>query len=391
MTILYVNTGTSANAGNGDSVRLAFTKVNHNFTEIIGDIAVLDSGGFTTVTVSTTVTSADIVSTGTAYLHNATFNGIVTGTTVFENILVENIATAYQFIGTNLNVTNAAFHDVFVSGGLFGNFFFDNLTITNTLTVGTLDAIQTINIGDYTIAQTNQYNDFSIIKNDINGLGFVLLNTQADSFSQVQWQDNISGGLSVVHQNSTNPSGNYGAGQNYIFGETPTDTINLGAYSDINIFANQANYNTPANTYNSPLVTVSSTNSEVTFNTTVTFTSDVFGIQQGGGFATTSTLVNNGNTLSLGADGTLTFPDSTVQTTAWTRQVVITQSPTAPATTSTSTLWYDTVGGRSYVYYDSEWVDASPTTVETFSLTTLQTIITTCTSFTEFKNAILGL
>jgi hypothetical protein len=222
-------------------------------------------------------------------------------------------------------------------------------------------------------------------------LGFVLLNTQADSFSQVQWQDNISGGLSVVHQNSTNPSGNYGAGQNYIFGETPTDTINLGAYSDINIFANQANYNTPANTYNSPLVTVSSTNSEVTFNTTVTFTSDVFGIQQGGGFATTSTLVNNGNTLSLGAHGTLTFPDSTVQTTAWTGQGVITQSPTAPATTSTSTLWYDTIGGRSYVYYDSGWVDASPTTVETFSLTTLQTIITTCTSFTEFKNVILGL
>jgi hypothetical protein len=46
----------------------------------------------------------------------------------------------------------------------------------------------------------------------------------------------------------------------------------------------------------------------------------------------------------------------------------IVQSSTAPATTSTSTLWYDTVSGRSYVYYDSSWVDASP--IATASATT---------------------
>jgi hypothetical protein len=37
----------------------------------------------------------------------------------------------------------------------------------------------------------------------------------------------------------------------------------------------------------------------------------------------------------------------------------IIQSSTAPAGNETA-LWYDTVGGRSYVYYDSGWVDASP-------------------------------
>ncbi len=31
MTIYYVNTGSSPNAGNGDSLRVAFTKINHNF------------------------------------------------------------------------------------------------------------------------------------------------------------------------------------------------------------------------------------------------------------------------------------------------------------------------------------------------------------------------
>lgn len=47
------------------------------------------------------------------------------------------------------------------------------------------------------------------------------------------------------------------------------------------------------------------------------------------------------------------------------------QSNVAPVTTSTSTLWYDTVGGRSYVYYDSSWVDASPATPHDVSVTVI--------------------
>ena len=52
----------------------------------------------------------------------------------------------------------------------------------------------------------------------------------------------------------------------------------------------------------------------------------------------------------------------------WQNGTSIIQSSTAPATTSTSTLWYDTVGGRSYVYFDNSWVDASP--IATASATT---------------------
>ena len=57
--------------------------------------------------------------------------------------------------------------------------------------------------------------------------------------------------------------------------------------------------------------------------------------------------------------GTLNFqPDSS-----------LIQSATTPVG-NTSTLWYDTVGGRSYVYYDSAWVDASPMpVVDTTQLT----------------------
>ena len=36
------------------------------------------------------------------------------------------------------------------------------------------------------------------------------------------------------------------------------------------------------------------------------------------------------------------------------------QSDRPPTIASTSTLWYDTVTGRTYVYYNGAWVDASP-------------------------------
>lgn len=34
MAFLYINTGTSANAGDGDSLRLAFQKINYNFEQV---------------------------------------------------------------------------------------------------------------------------------------------------------------------------------------------------------------------------------------------------------------------------------------------------------------------------------------------------------------------
>ena len=54
MTIVYINTGSTANAGDGDSLRSAFNKVNQNFRYIDGDIAGFgftgskgDAGGYT--------------------------------------------------------------------------------------------------------------------------------------------------------------------------------------------------------------------------------------------------------------------------------------------------------------------------------------------------------
>ena len=40
--------------------------------------------------------------------------------------------------------------------------------------------------------------------------------------------------------------------------------------------------------------------------------------------------------------------------------VGITVSNTAPSLPSAGDLWYDTVSGRIYIYYDSNWVDSNP-------------------------------
>lgn len=68
---------------------------------------------------------------------------------------------------------------------------------------------------------------------------------------------------------------------------------------------------------------------------------------------------------AVGSAPVLQFPDGTTQYTAG----GVIQTSTTPVG-NTSTLWYDTVGGRSYVYYDSGWVDASPMpVVDTTQLT----------------------
>jgi len=44
MTIYYINTGSGPNAGNGDSLRVAFTKINYNFGEIIDQLSTIEVG-----------------------------------------------------------------------------------------------------------------------------------------------------------------------------------------------------------------------------------------------------------------------------------------------------------------------------------------------------------
>jgi hypothetical protein len=67
----------------------------------------------------------------------------------------------------------------------------------------------------------------------------------------------------------------------------------------------------------------------------------------------------NGQVLTTNGSGTLSFT-----TVAAGGGASVTTSDTAPSSPSDGDLWYDSVGGRTYVYYDdgdtSQWVDAAP-------------------------------
>lgn len=41
-------------------------------------------------------------------------------------------------------------------------------------------------------------------------------------------------------------------------------------------------------------------------------------------------------------------------------QASVTTSVTPPANPPTGSLWYDEISGRTYIYYDANWVDANP-------------------------------
>jgi hypothetical protein len=72
-----------------------------------------------------------------------------------------------------------------------------------------------------------------------------------------------------------------------------------------------------------------------------------------------------GGLWQFGKDAGLTFPDNTVQYTAWQGSTVV--SDTAPEE-ALGRLWYNSTDGRTYVRYNNTWVDASPQiTPETFS------------------------
>jgi len=260
MPIQNINTGSSANAGNGDSIRLAFDKVNRNFSFVQTNLNSLSAGNFTSLRVTTTSTLNNLTVTGTTYLNS------VESASFYNNTYFENISVSDQ---SNLNHVAAA-----------------DLNVTGNAKIDTLDVLTSLSVGSYQIAAINDYNDFSIVKNDATGLAVVLLNTNADSNSKLVVKDNISGGLAILHQNVTNLAGDFVAGENYIYGETPTDVIHIGAYSDLKFSASEAKYYDPA-LPETPSMVIQSIDGTVHIYSSATFHSDVYGIVGAGANAGT--------------------------------------------------------------------------------------------------------
>jgi hypothetical protein len=90
-TILVINTGTSANSGDGDTLRTAFSKINYNFSLVENQLAA--AGAFTGTTTSTNFSNlGDLFVIGATISTTATDEGIVlspngTGTVITQSIL----------------------------------------------------------------------------------------------------------------------------------------------------------------------------------------------------------------------------------------------------------------------------------------------------------------
>lgn len=232
MSIQYVNTGSSPNKGDGDSLRVAFTKINRNFNELLTFL------GSTT----TDVTLIANNETRRLLVHNR-HSGIES---VYNTQANEISLTVLNRFDQDLNTDNSV--------------TFSNLAITNTATFGgDIDVGGTIKVG---IIQG--YDDFTIIKEDANGLHLRLRNTLGYSFSALEINDHYFGGLTIAHQNSDALGGDYYPGNEYIYGRTPSNTLNIGRYSDINFYADQSAYGQPGAILNTTAsIKILSTNGNV--------------------------------------------------------------------------------------------------------------------------------
>lgn len=150
--ITYINTGTSPNAGNGDSLRLAFTKTNNNFREISN---ILGTG---TSTVSQVVTSqiaqSFIHGNHTGITANAvnqqivlTVNTSVSQLTIANALITENLQLSSNVIQVGTSTVTVTATGIDVNGNNIRAFNQDlntgsnvifNTVGVNTVTVGSI-------------------------------------------------------------------------------------------------------------------------------------------------------------------------------------------------------------------------------------------------------------
>jgi hypothetical protein len=232
MAIQIINTGTSANAGNGDSIRTAFQKVNFNFDYLEG----LALG------TSTSLTSSVQSVVRPMLVHDA-HNGISASYNSINNRVILalgnlNLFTATNIVVNTLTVINSAvMNDVVMSGKVY---------------MGFVQGTDDINVVKYA---------------DDGSLTLSLKNTYGLGGSEIELEDNISGSFRIVHQNSGANRDQFQNGQNYIYDDLGRG-INIGRNSTVSIFAK----NTFTN-YSDPELRISTTGTFISNNLTIADTS----------------------------------------------------------------------------------------------------------------------
>lgn len=242
--ISFINTGTSPNAGNGDSLRLAFNKVNNNFRSIV------DVLGTSTSTISQLVSDKITQS----FIHNnhsgmvavqngqqvvlsinTTVNQLNIGDAVITNEL--RVSANSLYVGNNMLTVNTS---TLTLNGFDIKSFDQNLNTTDSVLFNTIDINSNIvSIGDHTLTvntSTLELNN-TIIKGfdqDLNSTDQVTFESLQVSTGSVVIGNNILvANTSTLELNSTIIKGfdqDLNSTSSVIFNSiTPTDeTGNLG-------------------------------------------------------------------------------------------------------------------------------------------------------------------
>lgn len=205
MPIQYINTGTSANAGNGDSIRTAFSKVNQNFDYVINMVGLTG-----TVFVSEV---QDVIKP--MLLHDAHKGLRATYDNLLGRIVFNSVS---DFIAAeNLTIFNTA--------------TFNDVIMTGTVSIGILQGLD----------------DVSIVKEVPYGLNLNIRNMDGLGSSEITMIDSYAGAFNIVHQNSAGEQFPLQPSQNYIF-SSGLEKINIGRSSNIDFFSdvNFEDYSRPA-------------------------------------------------------------------------------------------------------------------------------------------------
>jgi hypothetical protein len=330
MTILYINTGTGPNAGNGDTLRTAFNKINYNFSQ-------LSSGAFSTGTTGTSYNQglntydiphfAGIDINGTATVDNFA----TTGTVDTRVLTVSNTATINLLLVTTASISKATINNLTAV----------NLTVTNTATLAhAVIPLATVVRADITTAsiRTLLASTATITTGTVNNLTVDSITyTRTPTIpnlvvSNTATLNNVLATGTVFAQIFTTTD--LSVTGNSTFHTILPATNNL--YNVGSIAKQWKNIYTKDSLYING-VAVTATGSNLLVN----------GLSITRIATTTQTgYVSVGHNLTVTAEGTLTSIQSIVESNPPNNAVVGDQ-------------WFDAVGGKNYVFYDGYWVESN--------------------------------
>ena len=211
MTILYINTGSSANKGDGDTLRTAFNKINRNF-EYVGPIvdAVL-SGGVAEIQAGQGISinsPTGIVTISATTATSSSLGGVKIGDGI--NIQDGVISVAFPPTPDLTTLVNGTYTFILSSTGVL---IFPDQSIQTTAYTGTLTAVSTF-VNDVNYLTSSTVNDFvnsftvtnvSYFNNDVNYLTSSTLNQYVNATiiesdvapvpanTSTLWYDTVSG------------------------------------------------------------------------------------------------------------------------------------------------------------------------------------------------------